>query len=185
MNSRGLSAISKLSKLEWLKIRRGSELSPESFVTAFSEDHLQHLIYLNLSECTKLNDAGVISIANNCPNLGTLQLDWCWEVTDIGVMAVVSSCKYLINLQLCGVVRLEGEFLQNISKCLLGLKLLDLEQCPDIQLEDLQQLLTLKQRLHIKDYYGERVRRGQWFDDFDLFNDNQILFCSSEEEDQD
>ena len=41
------------------------------------------------------------------------------------------------------------------------------------------------QRLHIKDYYGEKVRRGQWVDDFDLLNDNQILFWSSEEEEQD
>ena len=41
---------------------------------------------------------------------------------------------------------------------------------------------TCLQKLHIKDYYGERVRRGQWFDDFDLLNDNQILFWSSEED---
>lgn len=186
LGAAGLASISRLSKLEWLKIRRGAELEPETFVAAFSEGHLRNLLHLNLSECSKLDDAGVISIAKNCPSLGTLQLDWCWEVTDVGVMAVVSSCKYLINLQLCGVVRLEGEFLPSVSKCLMGLKLLDLEQCPDIQLEDLQHLLNLKQRLHIKDYYGERVRRGQWFDDFDLLNDNQILFWSSEEEeDQD
>ena len=145
LGSGGLASISRLSRLEWLKIRRGAELEPETFVAAFSEGHLRNLLHLNLSECSKLNDAGVISIAQNCPNLGTLQLDWCWEVTDIGVMAVVCSCKYLINLQLCGVVRLEGHFLHSISEYLVGLKLLDLEQCPDIQLEDLQHLLTIKQ----------------------------------------
>ena len=145
LGAAGMASIAGLSKLEWLKIRRGAELEPETFVAAFSEGHLRNLLHLNLSECSKLNDAGVISIAQNCPNLGTLQLDWCWEVTDIGVMAVVCSCKYLINLQLCGVVRLEGHFLHSISEYLVGLKLLDLEQCPDIQLEDLQHLLTIKQ----------------------------------------
>ena len=145
MDSAGLASISRLSKLEWLKIYLGCEIEGEAFVAAFSEGHLGNLLHLNLTYCSGLDDAGVISIAKNCPNLGTLQLDWCWEVTDIGVMAVVSSSKYLINLQLCGVVRLEGQFLQSVSKCLVGLKLLDLEQCPDIQLEDLQHLLAVKQ----------------------------------------
>ena len=145
LGSAGLASISRLSKLEWLKIRRGAELEPETFVAAFGAGHLANLLHLNLSECSRLDDAGVISIAKNCPNLGTLQLDWCWEVTDIGVMAVVSSCKYLINLQLCDVWRLEGQFLQSVSKCLVGLKMLDLEQCPDIELEDLQHLLAVKQ----------------------------------------
>ena len=198
MGPRGLASISQLSNLEWLKIRRGAELEPENFVSAFTRGHLHNLIHLNLSECSKLDDAGVISIARHCPNLGTLQLDWCWEVTDIGVWAIVSSCKFLINLQLCGVVRLQGDFLPTINRCLIGLKLLDLEQCPDIELEDLQNLLIERQvrsrivvqaliichlqGLHIKDYYGEKVRRIQRFDEFDQFNDNQLLLLSSDEE---
>ena len=198
MGPRGLASISQLSNLEWLKIRRGAELEPENFVSAFTRGHLHNLIHLNLSECSKLDDAGVISIARHCPNLGTIQLDWCWEVTDIGVWAIVSSCKFLINLQLCGVVRLQGDFLPTINRCLIGLKLLDLEQCPDIELEDLQNLLIERQvrsgivvqaliichlqGLHIKDYYGEKVRRIQRFDEFDQFNDNQLLLLSSDEE---
>ena len=145
MRSEGLASISQLSKLEWLKIRRGAELEPNSFVSAFKYGQLHNLVHLNLSECSQLDDKGVMSIAKQCPNLGVLQLDWCWEVTDIGVLNIVSCCKFLINLQLCGVVRLEGDFLPLIPQCLTGLKLLDLEQCPDIELEDLRELLTQKQ----------------------------------------
>ena len=123
------------------------------------------------------------SIAKHCPNLGPLQLDWCWEVTDVGIWAVVSSCKFLIQLQLCGVVRLQGDFLPSISKCLLGLKVLDLEQCPDIELQDLMELRTERRRLHIKDYYGERVRGLPRFDDFNIVNPPRNLYWSSDEED--
>ena len=37
LGAAGLSSISRLSKLEWLKIRRGAELEPEAFVSAFNE----------------------------------------------------------------------------------------------------------------------------------------------------
>ena len=60
MGPRGLAAISQLSRLEWLKIRRGAQLEPDHFVSAFSLGRLSDLLYLNLSECSKLDDAGVI-----------------------------------------------------------------------------------------------------------------------------
>lgn len=43
-----------------------------------------------------------------------------------------------MHLHLCGVVRLLGEFLPRINILLRGLRLLDLEQCPDIELEMLE-----------------------------------------------
>ena len=92
------------------------------------------------------------SIANHCPNLDTLKLDWCNEVTDVGVSAVVSSCKFLIHLQLRGVMRLQGDFLPSISKCLPGLKVLDLEGCRYIKKVNLLELLKERPELHIN--YG-------------------------------
>ena len=92
------------------------------------------------------------SIAKHCPNLGTLQLDWCWEVTDVGIWAVVSSCKFLIHLQLRWVWRLQGDFLPSISKCLPGLKVLDLENCRYIKKVNLLELLKERPELHIN--YG-------------------------------
>jgi len=175
----GLIAISQLSKLEWLRLRRGSELEPADFVTAFFDGKLNNLLHLDLSECSKIDDAGIIAIAHKCPNLGSLTLSWCWEVTDVGISFIVNKCKYIINLNLCGVVRLLGDFIPSIPKSLIGLQLLDLEQCPDIQLAELQQLLLVKKELHIKDYYGERVVAGRIFGDFDIVNN---LIWSSDDE---
>ena len=90
------------------------------------------------------------SIANHCPNLETLKLDWCRKVTDVGVSTVVSSCKFLIHLQLQGVMRLQGDFLPSISKCLPGLKVLDLQDCLDIEEQHILELLTERPGLHIK-----------------------------------
>lgn len=189
-------------------------------MTAFGEGRLGSLLHLDLSECSNLDDAGVMAVARTCPNLGSLTLAWCWEVTDVGIWSIVNKCRsdlekfsatiepsllcrFMINLNLCGVVRLLGDFIPSLSRCLVGLQLLDLEQCPDIQLTDLQQLLGVRkvrgglvfsravelqysgvrvflfQDLHIKDYYGERVVVGRIFGDFDILNN---LIWSSDDE---
>ena len=181
MGAEGLISISKLSKLEWLRLRRGAELEAADFVLAFSDGHLNNLLHLDLSECSKIDDAGIMTVARKCPNLGSLTLCWCWEVTDVGIWSIVHSCKFIINLNLCGVVRLSGDFISSIPKCLIGIQLLDLEQCPDIQLCSLLELLSVKPDLHIKDYYGERVVAGRLFGDHDILLSN--LIWSSDEDD--
>jgi len=157
MGSKGLKSISRLSNLEWLKIRRGSSLLASDFFLAFSENKLSKLICLDLSECSTLTDYGLMTISKNCPTLATLNLCWCWELTDTSLKLVVKSCRFIINLNLCGVVKLGGEFLRDIGKHLVGLSSLDLEQCPDIQECDLQRVLSQNINISIKDYYGEPV----------------------------
>ena len=105
MKSRGLASISNLKNLEWLKIRRGNQLIAPDFVQAFSDGKLKKLLYLDLSECSKLSDLGLITVAKNCPMLATLNLCWCWELTDSSLKFIVNYCRLLINLNLCGVVR--------------------------------------------------------------------------------
>jgi len=181
MGSRGLISIAKLGKLEWLKLRRGAELDPVDFVTAFNLGKLKNLINLDLSECSKIDDAGIISVAKHCPLLGTLSLNWCWEITDVGLACIVNKCKYLINLNLCGVVRLLGDFLPSINKLLVGLQLLDLEQCPDVQLAVLEDLVRQNLDLVIKDYYGEQVTPGRKFSEI-LLDHPEITFISYDHE---
>ena len=60
MGPRGLAAISQLSRLERLEIAGGGKLEPDHFVSAFSLGRLSNLRYLDLSHCSKLDDAGVI-----------------------------------------------------------------------------------------------------------------------------
>ena len=69
----GLKSISLLKRLEWLRLRRGADLEPQHFVTAFELGELQRLTYLDLSECSKLDDSGLAAVAKNCPNLGSVR----------------------------------------------------------------------------------------------------------------
>ena len=88
---------SNKSLTEWLRLRRGAELDAGDFVAAFSEGRLgPHLLHLDLSECSNLDDAGVMAAARRCPNLGSLSLCWCWEVTDVGIWSIVNQCRLII-----------------------------------------------------------------------------------------
>jgi hypothetical protein len=102
-------------------------LPPEVFVRTFANGRLRKLLFLDLSDCSTLSDAGLMAVAQNCPNLGTLNLCWCMELTDISLSCVVNSCKFLISLNLCGVVRSVSEgrdsrtpFLYLPGNCLKG-----------------------------------------------------------------
>ena len=73
LGSSGLHSISLLKCLEWLRLRRGAELEPHHFVTAFELGELRRLTYLDLSECSKLDDSGLAAVAKTCPNLGSVR----------------------------------------------------------------------------------------------------------------
>jgi len=177
MGSEGLLAISKLSNLEYLQIRRGYDLRPLDFVRTFDNKRLEKLLFLNLSECSKLSDLSLMTIAMNCPKLATLTLAWCWELTDVSLKSVVKHCNLLINLNLCGVVKLLGEFIGDIPRSLHFLKSLDLEQCPDIELDALRDLLRKNLKLEIKEYYGELVDIDEGIQELLYYNPN-IEFVS-------
>jgi len=157
MESNGFLAISELSNLEWLKLRRAGNLLPQDFTLAFSDHKLKNLLHLDLSECATLSDDGLISISKNCPRLGHLILCWCWELTDRSLCRVVENCRLLMEVNLCGVVRLTGDFLEDIPSKMLGLQSLNLEQVPNIDVHQILDLLEWNPRLYIKDYYGEQV----------------------------
>eukprot|EP00092_Neocalanus_flemingeri_P022884 GFUD01024811.1.p1 GENE.GFUD01024811.1~~GFUD01024811.1.p1 ORF type:complete len:513 (+),score=109.47 GFUD01024811.1:67-1605(+) len=173
----GLASISKLAKLEWLKLRRGEDLEPVDFVNAFSFGKLEKLIHLDLSQCSKIDDNGIIAVAKHCPRLGTLSLEWCCEITDVGLACIVNKCKDLLNLNLCGGFGLLGNFLPSINQ----LQLLDLEQCPYVQLAVLKDLVRQNMNLVIKDYYGEEVTPGRKFSEI-LLDHPEISFISYDHE---
>jgi hypothetical protein len=61
-----------------------------------------------------------------------LILNWCWELTDKGVEEVLLYCQRLEELSLVGVVRITESILVDVGIVLPELKLLNLEQCPNI-----------------------------------------------------
>ena len=74
-----------------------------------------------------------------------------------------------------------GDFLPDINKLLVGLQVLDLEHCPDIQLSVLEDLVRQNMDLVIKDYYGEQVTPGRKFSEI-LLDHPEISFISYDHE---
>jgi len=183
MGPLGLQAITSLHNLEWLKIRRGAELEAAHFVSAFRNVNLRKLSHLNLSECSKLDDEGLSMIASHCTGLQEVWLNWCWEVSDLGISHLVSSCPGLWHLNLCGVVRLLGDFIPSGAPALPSLKFLDLEQCPDVPTHLLEDLVRRNLRLVVKNYYGETVGPGDDLKDI-IESNPDISFVSFDHEDE-
>ena len=104
-------------------------------------------------------------------------LNWCWDVTDVGLGHLVHRCRALVSLGLCGVVRLQGDCLPALPSLLPKLKLLDLEQCPDVELADLQDLVRKNLSLVVRDYYGERVSPCRGLQEY-LIDHPEVEFVS-------
>jgi len=157
MSDVGLLEIGKLSRLMWLKIKRGQQLSDTVFPNVFYNREFKNLIHLDLSECSMLTDDGVREVARACRILTCLALSWCWELTDLAIDAICQNCRYLRILDLIGVVRLTGDNFHAIPACLPHLEFLDLEQCGAVEDAALKLLAARMPGLKVLDYYGDEV----------------------------
>ena len=79
------------------------------------------------------------------------------------------------QLNLLGVVLLTDDFLREINDHLPELLYLDLEQCPNLTDDYLEQIVSKKVdgKLEIINYYGEKIRRIEKEDDG--FDDNEKI----------
>eukprot|EP00958_Prasinococcus_capsulatus_P012439 scaffold1239_cov319-Prasinococcus_capsulatus_cf.AAC.7 len=75
----------------------------EAFLRWISLRHGPTLTSLCLDEAF-LSDSGAANLATNCPNLGCLSLIGCKGLTEAGVLSFAESCCYLQSLQLGGGV---------------------------------------------------------------------------------
>lgn len=157
MTDVGLSGINGLKHLTWLKLRKGSQLTPYGLTALFQKEGLSQLAYLNLGECCLMDDSVLIALASTCPRLVHLVLHWCWEVTDAGISAVVAGCPLLRVLDLVGVVQLTGTSFTNVPTALPDLLILDLEQCNCIDETILYSIVSEKPSLRVFDYWGDPV----------------------------
>ena len=166
VGSTTLKAISKLSRLRELTLRRGKSLSGDEFANAFCNEQLKHLRKLDLAECNELNDEALLVIAANCPELGHVCLNWCWELSDRSIEALIRTLYKaqevfgvaVTSIELVGIVHLTSDPMENMPLFLPELRLLDLTQCSQI---DDTRLLKLAKRagkkLRVLDYYGRNM----------------------------
>ncbi len=62
-----------------------------------------HLTVLDLSGCSNLTDACLLSLSKCLPDLKTLLLNYCWAITDNGIEHLCSGCTKIeiLNLEEC------------------------------------------------------------------------------------
>lgn len=157
MTDVGLRGLHSLTSLTWLKLRKGTQLRPQALCQLIQNGGLAYLTYLNLGECTLLDDSVLAALGFHCPVLLQLELNWCWEVTDAGLSLLVAGCPLLYALVLVGVVQLTGNNLQNLIASLPNLRVLDLEQCNSVDDASLKVLVEERPSLTVTDYWGHIV----------------------------
>lgn len=157
MTDGGLPGILGLKQLIWLKLRKGCQLTPVGLRSLFEDGGLPQLAYVNLGECSQLDDNVLEAMARCCPLLKHLALHWCWEVTDAGVSAIIKQCPCLQVLDLVGVVQLTGAVFSSVPTALPNLLILDLEQCNDVDDSLLQAVVSQKPSLRVFGYWGDLV----------------------------
>lgn len=165
MTDKGLSGVSGLKYLTWLKLRKGSQLTPEGLTSLFFNGRLPLLAYVNLGECCLMDDNVLKALSRSCPRLVHLVLHWCWEVTDVGISAVIAACPRLRVLGLVGVVQLTGTAFVDLPSALPDLRILDLEQCNSVDDTILQRIVARKPSLKVLGYWGDPVTPPDTDDD--------------------
>ena len=140
---------------KYLKIRRALNIPKLSFQALF-ECSLSELAYLNLAECTYVDDSICTLISKNCPNLSSFILTWCSEVSDFGIFDIVLSCKSISFLDLTGLKEITDKSFPLVPLPIYSsLQTMILEKCNKISDEHLWKLSELHPSIKIKNYYGE------------------------------
>jgi len=114
MDENGILAISQLSKLIVLKLKRAKKVKADDFVTLFAKKNLCKLQDLDLSECVQVNDEVIKTLAIECPSLEKVMLNWCWDIRDSGLEFLIRYARNIIRLCLVGVVLLTDDFLEEL-----------------------------------------------------------------------
>lgn len=157
MTDMGLKGLHSLTSLSWLKLRKATQLRPQALCQLIQNGGLASLTYLNLGECTLLDDSVLAALGFHCPVLLRLELNWCWEITDAGLALLSAGCPLIHALVLVGIYQLTGNNLQNLIASLPNLRVLDLEQCNGVDGASLNVLVEKRPSLIVTDYWGNIV----------------------------
>ncbi|XP_066286005.1 F-box/LRR-repeat protein 17-like isoform X2 [Branchiostoma lanceolatum] len=149
--------IPRLQYLEHLRLKRGMQLSTAVMLHLFTSSTLTGLTYLNLTECTAVNNGAVERITKCCPHLKELYLCWCWDITEEGLEHIINNLSKLHHLDVTGLDKITGACLTSLPSALPLLTFLNLQQCNRVQDEVLSTLVATVTDLTIVDYYGNHV----------------------------
>ncbi|CAH1777093.1 unnamed protein product [Owenia fusiformis] len=155
LTDKSLIYLKRLQSLTELRLKKGIGFSTE-VLQDFFESHQLNLEYLDLTECTFLQDSAVFQITKQCgKTLRSLALCWCWDLTDDSLISIVDNCPNIRHLDLTGLDKITGSCLDRIPEEMPHLKFLDLRQCNNIIDELIQDVVRRKKDLTVINYYGE------------------------------
>jgi F-box/leucine-rich repeat protein 2/20 len=70
------------------------------FATLKSEDSARLIRHLNISNCRRISDEGIVLFVKKCTRLTSLNVHFCDKLTDVGISMVLHQCLELENLNL-------------------------------------------------------------------------------------
>jgi len=152
-----LGYVKEMPQLSHLHLRKGLELTEDGFRVLFAQpDGLPNLRFLNLSECSAINDRCMEAITRCCPNLQALCLSWCWSVTERGLITIVERLGSLVCLDVMGMDCVKGSSFRDAPNLNLALiRFIDLRQFNMIDDTTVVEMVRRKKDLIVINYYGE------------------------------
>ncbi|KAL8572952.1 hypothetical protein ACOMHN_013928 [Nucella lapillus] len=127
-------AVSHCVNLEHLDVTGCPDITCIRLMDADSPSHLQplYLRYLDMTDCTGLQDAGLALIAAHCLQLQFLFLRRCSHITDAGVTHVATSCQCLRELSISDCRGVTDLGLRELSRLGDQLRYLSVAKCDQV-----------------------------------------------------
>ena len=118
------------------------KISGDSGVTALS--HMPELVELDLGWCTNIdaNSGCVVNVIKNCKDISKLFLTAHRQTSDREITAIQEFLPDIQYLSIMGTRNVSSTSIENLSKCVTNLLLLDIGYCQ--QLEDQEFLTRIK-----------------------------------------
>ncbi|CAM6026920.1 unnamed protein product [Sphagnum balticum] len=95
-----------------------------------------------------LKRTGTASAILQCPQLINLDVSDCTKLSDAGVRAAATACPLLASLDMSNCAYVSDETLREISLVCAGLRSLDASHCPNISLEGVRMPMLTDLKLH-------------------------------------
>ena len=95
-------------------------------------DSCHELRWLSLAECKQLSDEGVLEVAKNCPTLETLNLtrsELPFKLTDVALLSVAEMCAMVVSIELGGCEMITDVGLSWVGRGCPALETLVLRDC--------------------------------------------------------
>ncbi|XP_063694934.1 F-box/LRR-repeat protein fbxl-1-like [Bolinopsis microptera] len=158
----GVAALSQLSNLRALRLYRSFNLT--SLCVSQLAVKLHFLTDLLLSDCSEVDDRGLVSIGRHCSNLRDLELtqSYCQTLTDVGLSAVLVGCPRLQRLVLKGLkgVRTFITLVPVLERRCL--RFLHLGGCQNIPVVLLEAVAAFCPDVQIFGHYANKVKKSDF-----------------------